>query len=344
VDRVIELAHGAGAKETWDLIKELIVDKVPQNLRSFRGVGIDVLDDGAVIDLGSVKLVTTVDSYTVNPIFFPGGHIGTLAVSGTINDLVMMGARPVAIMDSLVVEEGLEVEVIERIVSDMLAMLSKYGISLIGGDFKVMPRNSIDKMIITMVGIGIANRPVIDSLGLREGDKIIVTGPIAEHGTAILAAQLGMIDKVRGIASDVRPLLELLTLFDNLGEHIHAARDPTRGGLAATLNEWARSTGLMVIIDRSKIPIRREVKEFLDAMGIDPLTVASEGIAVLAVSSEFSDQAIDMLRSLGFREASIIGEVRKPPSPLLEGKVVAITEVGGKTIVEPKALNLPRIC
>ncbi len=339
----IELVHGAGAKEMWELIEKLIVSKVPQHLRNFQGVGIDVLDDGAVIELGATKLIITVDSYTVSPIFFPGGHIGTLAVSGTMNDLVMMGAKPVAAMDSLVIEEGLEMEVVEHIVNDMLCMLQRYGIALIGGDLKVMPRGTVDKMVITMVGIGIANRPIIDR-EIHTGDKIIVTGPIAEHGAAILAAQLGMTNKVHGISSDAKPLLDLLKVFEELGGYIHAARDPTRGGLAATLNEWARSVGLTIVIDRSRIPIRREVREFLDAMGIDPLTVASEGVAILAVDAKRSDDALQILHSLGFSEAAIIGEVREPPNEFLKGRVVALTEVGGKVVVEPRALNLPRIC
>jgi len=342
---VVQLAHGAGAVEMWRLINELIVSKVPRDLRAVKGgFGIDVLDDGAVIKVGDQYVVLTIDSYTVNPIFFPGGDIGHLAACGTINDLVVMGARPVAFMDTVIAEEGLPTEVLERVVNSMIKVLVSEGVALIGGDFKVMPKGSLDRVVITGTGVGLSKRPVVDT-GIRPGDKLIVISPIAEHGAAILAAQLGMDSDVKGVVSDSRPLTRsLLPVIEVFREGIHAARDPTRGGVAAVLNEWSRASGLTAFIERSRVPIREGVKAFLDAIGVDPLSLASEGSAVLAVDPGVAEVVVDELRRLGEGYAEVIGEFRESPTPFLKGRVVAITEVGGKVLVEPKSVNLPRIC
>ncbi|HDN75688.1 MAG TPA: hydrogenase expression/formation protein HypE, partial [Acidilobales archaeon] len=200
----IKIYHGAGAREMWELIDSLIISKVPKRLmKVLGGIGIDVLDDGSAIKLGDEYLVLSVDSYTVNPIFFPGGNIGHLAVNGTINDLVVMGAKPIAFMDTIVVEEGFPLSDLETIVNSMIEVLKSEGIALIGGDFKVMPKGNIDRIVITGVGIGITDTLIIDS-NIREGDKLIVISPIAEHGAVILAAQLGLLDQVKGLKSDSR--------------------------------------------------------------------------------------------------------------------------------------------
>jgi len=340
------LHHGAGAKEMWSIIETLIVNKVPTELRKVpKGVGIDVLDDGAVIPINDGKyLVFSVDSYTVNPIFFPGGNIGHLAVNGTINDLVVMGAEPKAFMDTIVVEEGFPLSDLEIIINSMLEVLRSEGIALIGGDFKVMPKGSIDGVVITGVGIGVTDKPIIDK-NIRPGDKIIVTSPIAEHGATILAAQLGLLDEAGNLRSDSRPLSKtLLPLIRKYKEYIHAARDPTRGGIAAVLNEWVRSSNLSITIYRDRVPIREEVRVFLEAMGVDPLSMASEGSAVLAINGDVAEEFIKELRSRGEKHATIIGEVVKPENEILKGKVLVITEIGGKIILEPKSVNLPRIC
>ncbi len=344
MSNIVTLVHGSGARETFDLIMKMIVSKIPEGLRKVSGgIGIDVLDDGAVIPIGDKYLIITMDSYTVKPIFFPGGSIGTLAISGTINDLVVMGARPIAIMDSITVEEGFELNVLEKIINDMIDLLKKYNIPLIGGDFKVMPRGNLDKIIITTTGIGLAQYPIVDTR-IRIGDKIIVTDPIASHGAVIIASQLGLLDNIKNIKSDAKPLIDvLLPVIEKYGEYIHAARDPTRGGIAAILNEWAINSDVTIVIDRSKIPIEPEVKAFLEALGIDFLSVASEGVAILAVDSQYSDDIVNELRLRGCR-AEIIGEIVKPQSEFLKGKVIAITEIGGKTIVTSRGLNLPRIC
>ena len=344
IDRIV-LAHGGGGRETWSLVEELIVSRIPRELRSvLNGVGIDVLDDGAAIRVGDKYIVFSVDSYTVNPIFFPGGNIGTLAVSGTINDLLMMGAKPVAVMDSIVVEEGFPLDKLNTIIESMTKLLVSEGIALIGGDFKVMPKGQVDKIIIGMMGIGIAEKLIVDS-NLRIGDKIIVTGPIGDHGTIILASQLGYLDKISELKSDSKPLTKImLPLIEEYGEHIHAARDPTRGGLASVLAEWAKQTNTTIIVDRSSIPVRPQVRGFLEALGIDPIHMACEGVAVLSVSPQVADEVVDFLRRKGEQHACIVGEVVKPKSDIVKGRVLVRTEVGGLTIVEPQALPIPRIC
>jgi len=342
-DNIVTLAHGSGARESWEIVERLFRRRTPPKLmKTEGGYGLDVLDDGAVIRVGDSYVVISVDSFTVNPIFFPGGDIGHLAASGTINDLVVMGATPTAFMDSIVVEEGFPMDDLEKIVGSMTQVLFSEGVALVGGDFKVMPRGAIDKIVVTATGVGISEGPPIVDTELRPGDKIVVTGPIAQHGAAILAAQLGVDVK---IVSDSRPLTRtVLPVIKEFRSVIDAARDPTRGGLAAVLNEWARACGCTIVIDRARVPIEEPTMEFLDAMGVDPLTMACEGVAVLAVRSGHEEQVAEMLREKGEKRASVVGEVVKPPTQFLRGRVVARTEVGGRVLVEPKPVNLPRIC
>lgn len=343
---VVTLAHGAGASETWRLVKELIVDKVPERLRkAMEGYGLDVLDDAATLKIGeNLYLVVTVDTYTVNPYRFPGGDIGSLTAHGVINDLVVSGARPIAFMDTIVVEEGFPADELRSVIDSLVSSLANEGVALIGGDFKVMPRGTLDKILITGVGLGLAEKPIPDN-GLKVGDKIIVTGGIAEHGATILAAQLGLLDRVTGLRSDTRPLNRtVLKVVGRFRDQIHAARDPTRGGIAAVLSEWASANNLTIMLHRSKVPIREEVRTFLEAMGVDYLSMASEGVAVLAVEGDIADEVVNMLRDVGESDAEVVGEVIKPPNTFLVGKVIGVTEVGGKVLIDPKSVNLPRIC
>jgi len=308
----IKLVHGAGAREMWKLIEKVIINNVPPEYRKIEnGVGLDVLDDGAAIKIGDKYLVFAIDSFTVNPIFFPGGDIGHLAASGVINDLVMMGALPIAFMDTIVVEEGFPIKDLDTIIKSMTKILFENNIALIGGDLKVMPRGSIDKITITGMGIGVAEEVIIDK-NIREGDKVIVTAPIAEHGATILATQLGLLDKARDLKSDSKPLTNtVLPVIRKYAKYIHAARDPTRGGLSSTLSEWVYGTDLTIIIDRAKIPIRDHVREFLDALGVDPLSMASEGVAVLAVDPLVADEVVEELHKKGETYSTIIGYVKR---------------------------------
>jgi len=344
VMKVIELAHGGGGREMWSFIENFIVNKVPSIFRkTMDGIGLEELDDGAAIKIGNKYVVISLDSFTVKPLFFPGGNLGSLAAAGSINDLVMMGAKPVAAMDALVIEAGTPLDVVEKILMSFINILTSENVAIIGGDFKVMPHGQIDVAVMSVTGIGIADRLIIDS-ELKPGDKIIVTNSIAEHGTTIIAAQLGYIDRIK-VQSDSRPLAKLLLpIYEKFRSFVRAARDPTRGGIAAVLTEWASATGTTIVIDRSEIPIKQEVKHFLDMLGIDPLNVACEGTALLGVDPNVAEDIVKELHSRGAKDATIIGEVKIPKNPVLRGKVVAITEVGGATIVEPQASPVPRIC
>jgi len=338
----ITLAHGSGGIETSGIVEELIVKLVPEELRKTPGgVGLDALDDGAAIPVPGGYMVFSVDSYTVNPPFFPGGNIGSLAASGTINDLLMMGARPIAAMDAIVVEEGFELVKLKEVTSSLINVLRENNVALIGGDFKVLPKGQLDKIVIGMVGIGFAKRLIVDT-NLKPGDKIIVSGPIAEHGALILALQQGL--EPKDLRSDSKPLTDLmLPLIEEYGEYIHAARDPTRGGLAMTLNEWARSTGTVIVVEEDKIPIREAVRAYTEMLGVDPLTLASEGVAVLAVPPEKAEEVVERMHELGYRHASIVGEVRRAERH--KGIVLLKSVTGGLRILEPPSGEIvPRIC
>jgi len=346
---VVTLAHGSGGIEMHDIITKLIVSRVDNPLRRVEGgVGIDVLDDGALIPLpdGSY-MVVSIDSYTVNPIFFPGGNIGTLAASGSINDVLMMGGKPIAMLDSIVVEEGFPLSDLQVIVDSFLRVLKEENVALIGGDFKVMPKGQVDKIVITTTAIGIARKPIVDSI--RPGDKIIVSDFVGDHGAVITLLQLGLESSVEELASgllksDVKPLTKLMVpLVEKYGDVIHAARDPTRGGLAGVLNEWSSKSGYIIVVNEDSIPVREAVKRYTEIIGVDPLYLASEGVAVLSVDSSYVDEILEYMRSLGFGNASIIGEVRA--SERYKGYVLARTGVGGFRIIEPPHGELvPRIC
>lgn len=348
MDRV-SLAHGSGGIETQELLKKLIFSKVPENLKKVvNGVGIDVLDDGASIPLPNGQhIVISIDAYTVNPPFFPGGNIGALAACGSINDVLMMGGKPIAIMDSIVVEEGFPINDLEKIIDTFTQVLVNEGVALIGGDFKVMPKGHIDRIVITTVAIGIADKVIVDRP--KPGDKIVISDFVGDHGAVIMLLQMSIENNVeeleRGeLKSDVRPLTRLMIpLINRFGEYINAARDPTRGGLAGVLNDWASETGLVIVIDENAIPIKPSVKRYAEMLGIDPLYLASEGVVILSVNSSIDNQVVEYMKSLGFENARIIGEVKY--SEKFKGIVLAKTSVGGYRIIEPPRGELiPRIC
>lgn len=341
----IALAHGSGGREMNQLLEELIFNRLPSWMKLFEGgLGIDFPDDAAAIPVSENKyIVLTTDSYTVNPIFFPGGDIGKLAASGTINDILMLGGNPIAALDSIVVEEGLEKKTLEKILESMFNVFANAGVRLIGGDFKVMPRGEIDKIIITTVGIGIAEHLIADK-NLKPGDKIIVSGPIAEHGAAIYAAQKGLMLEEHELRSDTKPLIDLMnTLIKKYSKYIHAASDPTRGGLAMTLNNWASLSNTTIIIDEEKIPIREPVRSYCQMLGLDPLVLASEGVAILGVEEEYAEEIFETIHRIGYRDAEIIGEVREKTEEI--SLVIVKTNIGGYRILEPPVGEIvPRIC
>lgn len=340
----ITLAHGSGGVETNKILERLIFKRVSEELKSLKGgLGIDYPDDAAAIPTSDGYIIITTDSYTVNPPFFPDTNIGGLAASGTLNDVLMLGGKPIAVLDSIVVEEGFPEDKLITIVDTMVTILEKYRISIIGGDFKVMPRDTLDNLVINMVGIGKADHLIIDK-NLRPGDKIIVTGPVGEHGAVILALQQGFSIEGEGLKSDAKPLIDLMTkLIDGYVSDIHAARDPTRGGIAMTLNDWADATGTVIVVDESKIPIKDVVRSYSEMLGIDPLSLACEGVALLGVGADVAGEVLNLIRELGYESAEIIGEVRM--SPQYKGTVLLKSVVGGFRILEPPRGELvPRIC
>ncbi len=338
----ILLSHGGGGKETAEILQRLVLSRVPEELKRVGdGVGIDRLDDGAVLDLRG-HLVVSIDSYTVKPLFFPGGDIGRLAACGSINDVAMMGGRPIAMLDAVVVEEGLPEELVERALNSMFSVLKEEGVALIGGDLKVMPKGELDKMVITTVCLGVAERPIVDD-GIRLGDELVVSGTVGDHGATILAMQRGVEVEATGLRSDVRPLNGLMSsLVREFGDAIHAARDPTRGGLATALNDWSRLAKGVAVIYEEKIPVKREVKAYSDMLGIDYLYLANEGMALVAVEEGQGQEVAEFMKGLGFEDASVIGEMRKGK---FEGFVLLKTSVGGFRVVEPASGSIvPRIC
>ncbi len=346
LSRRILLSHGGGGKETQEIIEYLIRGLVPKEYwRVGDGTGLDLLDDASYIPVdGRNRIAVTVDSYTVDPIIFPGGDIGVLAASGTINDLLVGGARPVAALDAIIVEEGLETETLAYVLNSLINTLVENKVALIGGDFKVVPKGNIDKIAITMTGIGFVMKELRDD-AIKPGDKLIVSGPVGSHGAAILSAR-GTYGLKLDIKSDVKPLTPLmLPLLEKYGDDLRAAGDPTRGGVAMLLNEWARKNGLVIYIDEAEIPVEEEVRAYADVIGVDPLALASEGVAVLAVSPEKAEEILSFIHELGYRDARIIGEARKPKSEKHRGIVIAKTPVGGFRIVEvPSGEIVPRIC
>lgn len=339
----IKLSHGSGGIETSKILEKLIFKRVIDRLKKVEGgIGIDKPDDAAAIPVGEGYIVVSTDSYTVNPPFFPDTNIGGLAASGTINDILMLGAKPIAALDSIVVEEGFSEEELREIIDTMLKIFKENDIALIGGDFKVMPRKTLDKIIINTVGIGYAEKLIIDD-NIKINDKIIVTGPIGDHGAVILALQEGISPEEIEIKSDAKPLTDLMDRLSEYIDYIHAARDPTRGGLSMLLNDWAKDSGTMIYIDESKIPVRDEVRSYSELLGIEPYSLASEGVAVLAVEPDKAGEILNIIMETGYREASIIGDVKSGEK--YRGTVILKTIIGGIRILEaPSGELVPRIC
>ena len=286
----VTLMHGAGGEVMGELLQTLT--KFKHN--NAGGIGLESLDDGAVIPFNGENLVFTTDSHVVRPIFFPGGDIGRIAVCGTINDLAMMGARPIALSCGMIIEEGFEIDDLVRIVASMDDALGEAGANLVTGDTKVMERGALDGITINTAGIGIAKIIVRDN-GLVPGDSIIVSGTLGDHGIAIMAHREGF-DLGEQIKSDVAPLWGMMEKVLDAGT-IHAMKDPTRGGFASTINEMARKSRVGIRIKEEKLPIRKSVRSAAGMLGIDPLEVANEGKVVMGVPSSSVDAILAALRT-----------------------------------------------
>ena len=343
----IQLSHGAGGEQMEEFIKQYI-------LKSFSfpsgEIPLDMLDDASVID----DIVFSTDSHTVHPLFFPGGDIGILAVAGTINDVAVIGAKPLALSAAFILEEGLPLEVFEKIVNNMGKASREADVPIITGDTKVVEKNAIQDFMITTTGIGrrtdlldrnieevIRYRPIktrwlLDS-NLKPGDKLIVSGNIGEHGTAILSIRYGFETEIQ---SDVAPIHKLVETALKEGG-IVTAKDPTRGGLANTVNEFSEKSNVGIILEEDSIPIPTGVHAACDVLGIDPFEIGNEGKVVFGVVKEKAEEILKEIRRhpLG-RNASIIGEV----TDKIKG-VVLQTTVGGRRILQkPIGDPIPRIC
>ena len=339
VERV-SLKQGAGGRAMRALIQEVFlkgfVDQEPRE-----GIGLAAMDDGAAIRLGDRWVVLTTDSHVVHPIFFPGGDIGRLAISGTVNDLAMMGATEVlGLTCAAILEEGFPRLDLERIQASMLQACREAGASVVTGDTKVMGRGEIDGAVFNTAGIGLTRRVIPDS-GLRPGDRILVTGTIGDHGFAILAARHGL--ELEGeLASDVAPINGLIrAALDAVEGGVVAMKDPTRGGLSSTLHEMADKSGVGILLEEPAIPVNEAVRAAAELTGIDPVHVANEGKAVLGVRPEAADRVLEALRAhpLG-RRAAVVGtcHAERP------GSVILDTGFGRRLLAEPEGEPLPRIC
>jgi hydrogenase expression/formation protein HypE len=348
----VTMAHGAGGAVMNDLIKQFILKHLG-NAPSGAEVGLEALDDAAVIG----DIVVKSDSHAVKPIFFPGGDIGRLSVSGTVNDISCLGAEPTALACGFVLEEGLALTDFERILVSMRQACDEAGVYVITGDTKVVEKGSLGGCVVNVSGIGhrtealehniavvrqfrpdFKKRWLLDS-NLQAGDKIILSGTIGDHGLAVLSAQEGL-RFGSGIVSDVKPLNKLVQQLLSVGG-IVALKDPTRGGLANALNEWSEKSKVGILVYEDKIPIREDVKAACEMLGIDPLEVGNEGKFIIGVVKEKAEEVLARLKTTKEgKDAQMIGEATQQFS-----QVAMQTVVGGKRIIAtPIGDPIPRIC
>lgn len=337
MEKLIKLEHGGGGRLMRQLIEEQIVPAY-RRTRVEGGVGLPEMDDGATIPIGDTNIVVTTDVHTVKPLFFPGGDIGRLSVCGTVNDVAVMGAKPIALTSTLVLEEGLPISILRRVVGSMASALDEVDLPMIAGDTKVVERGGTDGLMVSTSGIGFAERVVTDQ-GLRPGNKVIFTGTIGNHQLALLATREGL-ELDAPLASDMAPLWPMIEGALRVGG-VTAMKDPTRGGVSGALNEMAKKSEVEIDLQEEEIPIRGVVRSASELLGLDPLELANEGVVVMGVEAGMAEEILSAVRGdIYGRDAVIVGEVREG-----RGRVVLETFVGGRRIVrEPLGSPMPRIC
>ncbi|MGD1028000.1 hydrogenase expression/formation protein HypE [Candidatus Binatus soli] len=338
-DAKVMLKHGAGGRAMRELIQQVFIgDAQPP---ADGGIGLAAMDDGAAIRAGGQWLVMTTDSYVIKPAFFPGGDIGRLAVSGTVNDLSMMGATDVAALTcAVIIEEGFPRADLERIAASISAACAEAGATIVTGDTKVMGRGEIDGIALNTAGVAFTRR-VIPDCGLRPGDKLIVTGTIGDHGLAVMARRHSL-DLQGDLRSDVAPLNGLIRrAIEAGGEQLIAMKDPTRGGLASTLHEMAHKSNVGIVLEASRVPISASVQAAGELLGIDPMHAANEGKAVIAVRPGAEDRVLAALRSHSYGRHAAVVAVCVAERP---GFVILDTGFGRRLLAEPEGELLPRIC
>lgn len=335
-DSQVEMAHGAGGKASRRLVEGLFAPLL-------FGASTEPLGDAAHLNIDGTRLAITTDSFVVKPLRFPGGSIGELAVNGTVNDLAVSGAKAEALVVTYVLEAGLPTEILEAEVRAMAGAASAAGVVIAGGDTKVVEHGKADRMYISTSGIGrLISGLAISPLSVCPGDKVLLSGPIGDHGITILLAR-GELDLEGDLSSDTRSVLPLVeALAHAAGPAVRWMRDPTRGGVATSLNELARDCDLGVLLFEDRIPIRDTVRGACELLGLDPLHIANEGQFLVVVGPEFANPALDALHNMpGGREAVIIGEIREQPA----ATVLVTTAYGGTRVIDMLVGDpLPRIC
>ncbi len=335
-DERITMAHGAGGKATQTLIEGLFAP-------AFGSEQLEELGDSGTFEIDGVKLATTTDTFVVRPLSFPGGSIGELAVNGTVNDLAAAGAKAAVLTLGLVLEEGLDADVLKAEVEAIATAAAAAGVQVISGDTKVVERGHCDGMYVNTSGVGrVDERASLSTRSIKPGDKVIVSGTIGEHGTAIMLVR-GELGLEADVVSDTRSLWPAAdALLDAAGGSIRCMRDATRGGVATVLNELARASAVGVTVKEADIPVRRDVAGACELLGIDPMYVANEGVLVAFVAPDAAAPALAALRALpGHEAAAELGEVRAEPP----GMVLVETAFGGRRVMDLLAGDpLPRIC
>ncbi len=335
-DQQIEMAHGAGGKVSRRLIEGLI-------LPLLANPALEALSDAAVFAFNGSRIATTADAFVVKPLQFPGGSIGDLAVNGTVNDLAVSGARPLALMATFILEAGLSGEVLRAEVEAMAKAARRAGVFVVGGDTKVVEHGCADGMYVSTFGFGEVDARVrLGAKEIREGDRVLLSGPIGDHGITILLAR-GELDLEASLCSDTRPLTPLVdALIEAAAGGLRWMRDPTRGGVATALNELARESEFGVVLFEERIPVRSEVRGACEILGLDPLHIANEGQMLVVVSADEADAALAAMRNTpGGEDACFIGEIRTKPKKT----VLALTTYGGSRVVDMLVGDpLPRIC
>ncbi len=330
----VSLIHGAGGEMMQSLIGGVFATIKNNNAG---GIGLEALDDGAAIPFGDKYIVLTTDNHVIKPIFFPGGDIGRLSISGTVNDLAMMGAKPIALTNGVVLPEGFPIDDLQKIVKSVDEALEEAGCALVTGDTKVLPKEALDSIIINTSGIGVTDNPIRDS-GLKPGNKIIVTGTIGDHGIAIIAHREGFKFGTE-LKSDVAPIWHTVEAALAVGG-ITAMKDPTRGGVANVLNEMAKKSGVRIVIQEETLPFRQDVRAAADMLGLDPMEVANEGKAVIGVEADRAEAVLEAIRKTKYgKNAVIIGSVEAGSG------VIMRTKIGGQRFIEPPLGDpVPRVC
>jgi hydrogenase expression/formation protein HypE len=334
-DSRVMLSHGSGGKASYALVESLILPAL--------GAEPDTAArDSAVVACGMARLAFTTDSYVVSPLVFPGGDIGSLAVHGTINDLAVAGARPVCLSLALIMEEGLDMDVLRQILTSIGSAAERAGVPVVTGDTKVVPRGKADQIFVTTSGVGVIERGVDLSAGhVQPGDRVLLSGTVGDHGIAVMLAREAL-ELEADIRSDSAPLHDMVQAVLAVAPRTRVMKDPTRGGVASSLNEIARAAGVAIVLEEAAVPVQANVRAACEILGLDPLHIANEGKLLAIVAPEDAPAVLAAMHASPYgRDAAIVGEVLESPPEM----VLLKTEVGGSRVLDMLAGDpLPRIC